>query len=265
MRAAPGGEPERVLVLTTLGAPERRRGRGRRGVEVREAEPEPVPTSRATVVRPQAMTGRAEAQAWLERVRAHEDGRPEVDAAVAVLNRALHAHRAARADPYARDVGAGQALVVRIGFGSGDAVAEGRFEEAWELPRTDRSRPRRSMEGPEERFAVLLGARASVLVCEELVLRARADLDQGRPREAALQARIALESLLAEIGGSLAGERRAALESDRGAVSEAANAALRGPLPDASADAVEAAVVRMETALRARRLDARNSSDGAAD
>ena len=265
MRAAPDGEPEHVLVLTTLGAPERRRGRSRRGAAVRQAEPEPVPTSRATVVKAQPMAGRADARAWLDQVRAHDEGRAEVDSGVAVLNRALHAHRAAKADPYARDVSADLALVVRIGFGSGDAVAEGRYEEAWEVPRGGRSRPRRSMEGPEERFAVLLGARESVLVCEELVLRARADLDQGRPREAALQARIALESLLAEIGEGLAGERRAALESDRAAISDAANAALRGPLPELSADAVEGAVARMETALRARRLGVRNSSDGAGD
>ena len=56
------------------------------------------------------------------------------------------------------------------------------------------------MEAPEERFAALLGGRESPLAAEELVLRARADLDAGRPREAALQARVALEALLAELG-----------------------------------------------------------------
>lgn len=254
-----------MLVLTTLGAPERRRMRGRRGVDVHEAGPEPVPTSRVTVVRPEPLAGRADAEAWLARARADGEGRAEVDAAVAVLNRALHAHRVARADPDARDVSAEQALVVRIGFGGGDAVAEGRYEEAWELPRAARARPRRSMEGPEERFAALLGGRESVLVCEELVLRARADLNRRRPREAALQARVALESLLAEIGDALAGDRRAALESDRAAVANAAAAALRGPLPAAAAAAVEGAVARMEAALRARRLGGPGSSDGAGD
>ena len=51
------------------------------------------------------------------------------------------------------------------------------------------------MEAPDERFAALLGAREQPLVAEELVLRARMDLDAGRPREAALQARVALEAL----------------------------------------------------------------------
>lgn len=252
-------------MLSTLGAPERRRLRGRRGAPVREGEPEPVPTSRATVVRPEPLGGRAEAVAWLGRVRADESARAEVEAAVGVLNRALHAHRAALADPYARDVTARQALVVRVGFGGGDAVAEGRYEEAWELPRAARARARRSMEGPEERFAVLLGRRESVLVCEELVLRARADLDQHRPREAALQARVAVESLLAEIGDALESDRRDALESDRAAVADSANAALRGPMSAAAAEAVEGAVARMEAALRARRLGGPGSSDGARD
>ena len=55
------------------------------------------------------------------------------------------------------------------------------------------------MEAPEERFAALVGGHGSPLAAEELVLRARADLDAGRTREAALQARVALEALLAEL------------------------------------------------------------------
>ena len=41
--------------------------------------------------------------------------------------------------------------------GAGDAVAEGRFTAAWELPR-QRRRTKRSMAGPEERFAALAAA-----------------------------------------------------------------------------------------------------------
>ena len=243
-----------MLVLTTLGAPERRRLRGRRGAIVQEAGPQAVPTSRATVVTPEPFAGRGEAEAWLTSLRAGGEPQDEVDAAVAILNRALHAHRAARADPHARDVGAGQALAVRIGFGSGESVAEGRYDQAWELPPAARTRTRRSMEGPEERFAVLLGGRDSILVCEELVLRARADLDAGRSREAALQARVALESLLSELGEELEHERRAALEGDRQPVGDAANAALRGAIPAELDEALRASVTRMEVALRARRL-----------
>ncbi len=253
VRSEAGADPECILVLTTLGAPQRRFLGGRRGREVEGADPEPVPTSRATVTRPQAFGGEEEAQAWLDGLRGDiEMADAEVSNAVRVINRALHAHRAARADPFARDVTPEAALVLRIGFGPGDAVADGRFAQAWELPR-GRRRTRRSMEAPEERFAALVGGREQVLACEELVLRARADLEAGRPREAALQARVALESLLAELG-DIAGDRRPALEADRAAVGRAANAALKGELAPELGQALADAVARMEAALRARRL-----------
>ena len=146
------------------------------------------------------------------------------------------------------------ALVVRVGFGSGEQVADGRFDQGWELPRAAAG-VKRSMEAPDERFAALLGGREATLACEELVLRARADVDAGRTREAALQARIALESLLSEVE-KLPDTRRRALDEDRGPVGAAANEALRGPVDAAGAKAVEGAVGRMEAALRAHRLEA---------
>ncbi len=210
VRPAPGRDPERVLVLSTLGAPERRRFRDRKGKRVLEGQPEPVPTNRATVIHARPFERPGEAAAWLAEVR---DGGERADAELAsaaeVLARALHAHRVAHADPHTRDVSHAQALVARIGYGDGNAVVDGRYEEAWELPR-GRKRARRSMEAPEERFAALLGAREQILVCEELVLRVRADLSAGRLREAALSARVALESVLAELGSELATSRREA-------------------------------------------------------
>jgi hypothetical protein len=243
---------ESVLVLSTLGAPERRRlagarsggsrGRGR-GRRIESAEPEPVPTARATVVRGTPFPTRDEAAGWL----ASADLDAELDSAIAVLNRALHAHRVAAADPYVTEVSAERALVVRIGYGSGEEVAEGRFGECVELPRSGRRRARRSMEAPEERFAALLGGREEVLPAEELVLRARADLNAGRVAEAALQARVAIEALLATVGSD-------AVAAHREAVAEAANAALRGELLGTSAAALEDAVAAMELALKRRRL-----------
>jgi hypothetical protein len=227
--------------------------RRRRGAALAEASAEPVPTSRATVISPQPFGDRAQADAWLAERRADADlASEEARNAVSVLNRALHAHRVAVADPHTREVSAEQALVVRVGFGSGDAVAEGRYAEAYELAGT-RARTRRSMEAPEERFAALLGGREGILACEELVLRARADLDSGRPREAALQARIALESVLAELT-DMAESRRSSLESDRATVADAANAALSGELGQTLERPLEAVIERMESALRARRL-----------
>ena len=92
---------------------------------------------------------------------------------MAVLNRALFARRLATADPYLAEVSVERALVARVGYGEGDAVADGRYAEALELPRPGARRVKRSMEAPDERFAALLGAREQPLVAEELVLRAR--------------------------------------------------------------------------------------------
>lgn len=255
VREDPNETPETVLVLSTLAAPERRRLRGRRGKLVEEASAEAVPTSRATVVRTEPFATPEHADVWLSAVRDDPERRDgELDRALGVLNDALHAYRVARADPHVRDVSPDQALVVRIGFGSGDDAVAGMFKQAWELPRSGISRVKRSMEAPDERFAALLSGRESVLACEELVLRARMDMRAERTREAALQARVALEALLAELP-QLPGDRRGELEADRKAIGEAANAALLAELSAELADAVDASIVRMESALRARRLD----------
>jgi hypothetical protein len=243
VRDTPDGDLEAILVLGTLGAPERRLIGGKRPRELNApAEPEAVPTARATVVRPEPFRTPEQASSWLARAR-HE-AEAEVDAAVKVLNRALRAQRAAAADPYLGDVSARRALVTRIGYGRGDAVADGRFAAAFELPGGARQRARRSMEAPEERFAALLGGRERPLLAEEHVLRARADLDAGRPREAALEARIALECLLQDLPAGRG------LAEHRDALREAANQAIGGLEPTGVAAAVEA----MEAELRRHRL-----------
>jgi hypothetical protein len=249
VRSGPDEPLDGVLVLGTLGAPERRLLRGRRARPVEEAHPEPVPTSRATVVRPEAFGSREEAARWLAELRTNDSAMTEeLDTALRTLNRGLRAHRAATADPWLAEVSADRALVARIGYGRGEAVAEGRFGEALELPRPGARRVKRSMEAPEERFAALLGAREQALVGEELVLRARADLASGRPREAALQARVALEALIAELPSE------SGLGELRSSVAEAAGAALRGEIDAAGTTSIEEAVQAMEAALRRHRL-----------
>ena len=241
VRPAADALVESVLVLSTLGAPQRARLKGSRLRSTSAAEPEPVPTARATIVSPTPLSA---PDTWL----ADLDRDAEVDGGLAVLNRALRAHRVATADPYASEVSRERALVVRLGYGSGDEVADGRYGEAIELPRGSR-RVKRSMEAPEERFAALLGGREEIHPAEELVLRARADLNAGRPAEAALQCRVAIEALLASPGAD-------ELASHRDAVAAAANAALSGAVPGQHAAALEEAVAAMERALKRRRLGA---------
>jgi hypothetical protein len=244
---------ECVLVLSTLGAPERRRLGRRRPKTVASADPEPVPTTRATIVRAAPFSSADEAEGWLGSL----DLDAELDGAVTVLNRALHAHRVAAADPYVTEVSAGRALVARVGYGSGDEVVDGRFGEAREVPVSGHGRPRRSMEAPEERFAALLGGREDVLPAEELVLRARADLNAGRVAEAALQARVAIEALLAaRVAAPESGAAGGSLGAHREAIAAAANAALSGEMGGDSAATLEEAVAAMELALKRRRLGA---------
>jgi hypothetical protein len=253
---APRGEPTHVAVLATLDAPQRRR-RATRTRRPRDAAPEPeptpVPTGRATIIavaRP--LPGEAEAEAWLS--AAGEDALRD---GVAVLNRALHAFRLASADAHQRTVDREQALVARIGFGAGEQVADGRWTHARELPTPREGRRRRNrVLAPQARLAALLGARELTLACEELVLRARLDLDEGRPREAALQARAALDAALAELAAvprsDVLDSRLAELRDQREAITDAAEAALTGSPSEAQAQVVTFTVGRIETALRAR-------------
>jgi hypothetical protein len=82
----------------------------------------------------------------------------------------------------------------------------------------------------------VLGGRDVALACEELTLRARADLDAGRPREAALQLRIALESALSELtpwaDREAISRRIGELREERGTVAAAANTAINGGLDE---------------------------------
>jgi hypothetical protein len=233
-----------VVVLRTLGAPQRRLLGRRRAKVVEAGEVEPVPTSRATIVRAKPFASAEEADAWLD--AAASDGEDEVAAATRELNFVLRSHRAAAADPYARDVRSEHALVVRLGYGDGDQVADGRFGRAVELPKEPRKRKRGEALAPQEHLAAVLGGRAPLLIGEELLLRARLDLDAGRPREAALQARVALEALLGELDDKFAAPLRPLREQ----VARAANAALDGDLSADDAAALEDAVSRMAAAAR---------------
>ncbi len=246
-RASRGAPAERVIVLRTVGAPRRRLIGARRPARVETAEPAPVPAARATVIDADPFGDEEEAGQWLSALRRDRERLDtEVETAAGAVSALLRAHRAAAADPYTREVVAPLANVVRVGYGAGELVADGRFSEAYEIPERHERRRRVDLLAPQERLAAILSGRAAVLVGEELVLRARTDLDAGRPREAALQARIALEALLAELPGE---QLATALAGDREAVASAANAALAGDLSEQQLDAVVAAVGRMGAAV----------------
>jgi hypothetical protein len=250
----------RVLVIATLGARERRLFGKRRAKKLEPSgEPALVPTTRATLIRGVPLDDAARA-AWMEEPGAH------VVAELDVLNRVLHAHRIAAADPSVREVSLGQALAVRVGYGAGEEVADGRWTEAVE-PGDDEGAALRRLRAqraealrPQERLAAVLGGRDALLACEELALRARADVDAGRLREAALQLRVALEAAIAELeawrGRRDLDERLEELRAARGTVGAAANAALLGGLPQETVADVERVLGRVEAAIRARAVSA---------
>jgi len=255
LRDAETREPGQVLVLATLGASQRRLVRRRRPRSAApEPEPAPVSTSRATVIAAQPMS-RDRAEAWLGGL-GRQEAADALDEGLRGLNRALRAHRVAAADPSINDASRDQALVSRLGHGSGEQVADGRWAEAIEVPLDPRRRQRRiAALRPQERIAALLGGRDQPLACEELALRARVDLRAGRPREAALQLRVALEAAIAELRPDDAGDMSRRLEElrdRRPAVGAAANAVLTGEPTAATAQAIEEALGRLEAALRAR-------------
>jgi hypothetical protein len=250
-----GDEPEAVVVLRTHGDQPRPPGGltrllRRRPRRVRGVGPPPAAGVRATLVHAGPTDANDDPSQRLARLRSDRDAlAAEVAWAVAALNRVLRAHRSAARDPGVPQVSAERALAARVGYGTGDQVAEGKFEEAFEVPPARPPRRREALE-PEDRLAAILSGQERPLAAEELVMRARLDLDAGRTREAALQARIALEALLAELGPDGLGPLADGLEADRGPVADAANAALAGEPPAPAREAVAAAVARMERAVR---------------
>jgi hypothetical protein len=251
--------------MQTLGAPPppaKRRRRSRKAEP--DAEPSPLALARATAVRAFAPFEREEdAIRWLDEAIEAED---TADALVAdgidLLNRALHVQAVAGADPHSHQLKPERAVAVRIGFGSGEEIADSRFTEAREIgisaSGASRRRQRQEDLRPQERVAAVLGGREHIDACETLLLRARADLDAGRLREAVLQLRVGLEALLVELKGAIAdpahAEDMAALNNRRAEAGAAANTALGGSLSDEQALQARELLEICERVLRRRRI-----------
>jgi hypothetical protein len=249
LRRFAGDDPNAVVVVTELGeaAPPGPRRRPRRAPAAPPAAAAPV--TRITVIRASPLADRAD---WLARAAAD---RGVVADAAAALSRLVAAQRVAAAEPLA-DPDPDRALAARIGYGTGAQVADGAWDTALDLPPAGRHRGRRAAPPHTDRLAALLSGRDAPLACEELTLRARADCDHDRPREAALQLDAALTSAVAELAGwTEQGDIAARLDELRGyapTVRAAAAAAREGRLDAAGVEAVCAALARLEAALRAR-------------
>ncbi|HZB76328.1 MAG TPA: hypothetical protein VE526_08910 [Solirubrobacteraceae bacterium] len=244
VRRYAGDAARHVLVFTGTPAPRRRSRRGR------EAAPDagPVDVARIAVIGAEPL---AAPDRWLAAA-----GEATVAAALPVLEAALHAHRIAVGDPHRGEAAPRHPLATRVGYGTGEEVADGRWTAARELAAPREPRRREAALRPQERFAALLAARDVALACELLALRARLDLDQGRGREAALQLEAALGVALAELEGwrVLDGlpERIEELRELAPAAAATAAAARAGGLDEAATAEVGRVLGRLEAALRAR-------------
>jgi hypothetical protein len=259
-RGEGGAGTERVLVVETLAAPAPPRRRRRKP---RDAEPSSLPLTGVTAIRAdEPFESEEDAAAWLASTAAEEEATDAALAAgVGLVNRALHAQAVAAAESEWAALRPERATRVLLGHGSGEQVAAGRFADAREIDvRGGSSRRRRRDEElrPQGHLAALLGGRETADACETLLLRARADLDAGRPREAALQLRVALEALLVELKGALSDpdhERdMAELESRRKEAGTAANAALQDSLSAEDKAHVKELTQLCERVLRRRRV-----------
>lgn len=257
LRPPDGEDTETVVVVQTLGAPAAGRpGRRRRP---RPADPvnapAEVPVTRITVI-PAEERSPDELDRELDSVSGDADAAEKVVGdGLRAANRLMRAHRIATQDPYGHEIGRLAPIAVRIGFGTGGELADGNWTRALDIPAPERRRRRTEALRPQERLAELLAGREEIDACETLLLRARADLDQGRVREAALQLAPGLEALLAELpenAGPGQDEDLATLRDRRERVVLASADAARTDLSAEQAEQVADVLAVCERVLRRR-------------
>ena len=250
------GESADVIVFENVGAELRlasgRRPRGRRRparADPEDRAPEPVEVTRVTVIPGRPLENAEAARDWLSRCRNQATAMEEVESALRLVNRAIQAYRVSAGDPYAGDVAPVQARRVRLGYGSGDELMDGRSRDALTVPARAERGGRRRMLAPQEQLAAILGGRSTVHPSEDLLLRARLDLDEGRARAAALQAHAALTALESEPDAGAAGAHGELL-------GRLAGAALAGELDAEQTASLDEALTQLERVVRRRRHSA---------
>ena len=172
------------------------------------------------------------------------------------VNRAIHAHRTAALDPHVRDISLPGSLAVRVGYGDGEALADGRWDEAIELPGEAR-KGRYETLAPQERVAAIIGHHEPVDAATGALLRARADADAEPParRRAPASRRPRGDARRSRRRSAPSGQEAdlAALTERRGVTGEGANAALLGELSEERAAELLETLAICERVLRRRK------------
>lgn len=246
-----------MIAVRTLGAEVKRSALGRRAARRRptQAEPgdetDPVAVTRVTVIRGKPLEDLAAARDWLAACGDADTAYGEVAEALKLLNRAIHAHRVSAADPYVGDLSVVGARRVRLGYGGGDELVEGRWRDAYVVPPQVARTRRRRMLAPEEQLARILSGRRPAHPSEDLLLRARLDFDQGRTRAAALQANLARATLEKEL--SAAEPTRGAVRAHSELFERLASTALERELDEDEIPKLDEALLELERLARRRR------------
>ena len=201
-----------VLQVRVVGAPPLRDGKVlRRNRAARDDESaREVSVLRVTWIgASQAMKGRLDAEDRVNRLRREEDEREElVEAVLGIVNLAIRAHRAGARDPYIAELTRQDPREVRLGFGTAEELSRGGWSEAFRPPPPRGSRMDHSERlGPTDVVVLALSGRLGLLEAEELALRALCDVEQERPRAAALQVRACVDLLASELREAV-GERK---------------------------------------------------------
>jgi hypothetical protein len=193
------------------------------------------------------------AAAWLRDCGGRDAAAEEVERALALVNHAVSAHRVAAQDAHVRDLVIADVQRVRLGYGTGDDVVEGSWTEALVIPlERAKRRTRGRMLSPQEEMAGMLsGRRPPAYASEELMLRARLDVDHGRFVEAALVLHAAAQAMAAELAA--ADRETADVRNHRERAAELAQAALAGGLSPEQREQLANLVKTLERVVRRRR------------
>ncbi|HYQ12987.1 MAG TPA: hypothetical protein VEP94_06000, partial [Solirubrobacterales bacterium] len=137
VRPAGGEEDDEdtVLVVQTMGAPPAGRRPPRKRRRPQPADPgdgpTEVPITRLTVI-PARMLDASEFETELDALRADPAATEEaVTEGLREVNRVVRAHRIASQDPYGHEISRLTPIVVRVGVGTGQELADGKWTEAF--------------------------------------------------------------------------------------------------------------------------------------
>ncbi|MCB0862539.1 MAG: hypothetical protein KDB66_04915 [Solirubrobacterales bacterium] len=252
------------MVTETEGAlpPARRRRRRPRKV-LHDDTPVTVSVSVVTVIRAdQPFADDREAEAWLDRLEDSGFTGDLLEDAIAAFDRARAAHAVAAGVPFGVPTRLESVLAARIGYGEGEQVASGRYQQAADVDArggtAENRRERMARTGSLARTAAILGGRETAAACEVLLPRIRLDLETGNEAAARLSIASAIGATIGELEFALEDQDHERdldrLEEMLPRLEEISRRAEQGSSEAADAEYAEEALEVAERVIRRRRI-----------